>query len=335
MAITVRDVARHAGVSAMSVSRVVNDKPGVSAETRARVEAAIAELDYAPSGVASSLLSSHSQLIGMVVPDVSNPFFGPIVHGAEAVARRAGYRLLLCNSESDLRLERDYVSDLVKHRVEGLIIAPAGDASLAHLRRLAERRFPMVLVDRSVAGLPCDSVTLDNFSAADKLIAHLLSLGHRRIALLIDSSDVSTSRERLAGATRALATAGIGLDEALVFRTSTDLLGGFRATQQALAAARRPTAIFALNNMIAVGAIQAVRQAGLSVPGDISLVCFDDVPHLAVVAPILTVIDQPADEMARVAAQLLLERISGAVRGEPRTVKFPGTLVVRSSVAAV
>src|SRR5882724_11339930 len=134
MAVTVRDVARRAGVSAMTVSRVINDRDGVSSEAREKVEKAIFELDYSPSKIASSLISSRTQLIGMIVPDVSNPFFGPIVRGAEVTARKAGYRLLICNSESDIRLERDYVADLVEHRVEGLIVAPVGDASAAHLK---------------------------------------------------------------------------------------------------------------------------------------------------------------------------------------------------------
>ena len=150
MVATVRDVARKAGVSAMTVSRVVNDRPGVSAETRKRIEAAIAELNYAPSKVAGSLTSQKTELIGMIVPDVSNPFFGPIVRGAEQAARKAGYRLLLCNSESDLRLEKDYVADLVAHRVEGLLIAPVGDRSKGHLGRLVQQGFP----DRSPRS-PC------------------------------------------------------------------------------------------------------------------------------------------------------------------------------------
>jgi LacI family transcriptional regulator len=331
MATTVRDVARKAGVSAMTVSRVINGRAGVSAETRTKIETAIAELDYTPSKIAIGLTSAKTQMLGMIVPDVSNPFFGPIVRGAEATARKAGYRLLLCNSESDLRLERDYVSDLVEHRVEGLIIAPVGDASASHLRRLVERHFPVVLIDRRVAGLGCDSVGLDNTDAAQRLIGHLIERGHRRIALVMDAADVSTARERLAGARRAFDAAGLVLDDNLVFRTSTDQVGGYRAAQQALAATPRPTAVFAVNNMTAVGVMQALRQAQVRVPEDMALVCFDDVQHLAIISPFLTVIDQPAEIMAQVAAQLLLERIAGSGGKLPREVSFPGQLIVRRS----
>lgn len=331
MATTIRDVARLAGVSAMTVSRVINEQPGVSPETRQRIDAAIAELDYAPSKVASSLISSKTGLLGMILPDVLNPFFGPIVRGAETMARKHGYRLLLCNSESDLRLERDYVSDLVAHRVEGLLIAPARDGSRQHLGRLVEGSFPMVLLDRLVDGLNCDSVTLDNTDAARRLVAHLIAIGHRRIAFVTDADDVSTGRQRLAGYRRALADGGIGFDEELVFHTSTDQMGGYRAAQLVLALTERPTAIFTVNNMTAVGVMQALRQAHLKVPEDVALVCFDDVQHLAVMAPFLTVIDQPAETMAQVAMQLLLERIAGNGGKQPRVVSFPGDLIVRES----
>lgn len=317
----------------MTVSRVINDRAGVSSETRAKIEAAIAELDYAPSKVASSLISQKTQLIGMIVPDVSNPFFGPVVRGAEVMARKAGYRLLLCNSENDLRLERDYVSDLVSHRVEGLIIAPASESSATHLRRLVEQNFPIVLIDRHLRSLACDSVTLDNTAAAEKLVDHVVAMGHRRIAFVTDAENVSTGHERLAGYRAALAKAGIDYDADLVFRTSTDQMGGYRATQQILASAARPSAIFAINNMTAIGVVQALHQAGLNVPENISLVCFDDVQHLAILAPFLTVIDQPAETMAQVATRMLLERIGGDAGSKPRAVSFPGELVIRTSVA--
>lgn len=331
MAVTVRDVARRAGVSTMTVSRVINDQPGVSVETRKRTERAIAELNYAPSKVASSLTSSKTELIGMIVPDVSNPFFGPLVRGGETTARKAGFRLLLCNSENDLRLERDYIADLVAHRVEGLVIVPVGNRSDANLGRLIERNFPIVLLDRVVEGLSCDSVTLENAAGAAQMIKHLHAVGHRRIVFVTDADDVSTGRERLAGVKLGLEAVGLPVSDDLAFHTTTDEMGGYRAAQQILALPTRPSAIFAVNNMTALGIMQALRQAGLRVPEDIALVCFDDLKHLAVIAPFLTVIDQPAETMARVAMQLLLERIGGQGAKSPRTATFPGTLVVRES----
>lgn len=331
MAVTLRDVARKAGVSAMSVSRVLNRQPGVSAELRSKVEAAVAELDYAPGKVAGRPSSPRTQLIGMIVPDVSNPFFAPVVRGAETTARRAGFRLLLCNTESDLRLERDYIEDLVVHRVEGLLIAPVGDRSAGHLARLLDQNFPLVLLDRKVDGLSCDSVTLNNVDAGFRLMSHLLAIGHRRIAFVADAEEVSTGRERLQGAKQALSAAGVAWNDDLVFHTSTDQTGGYRAAQLILGLPKPPTAIFAVNNMTALGVMQALKLADLRVPEDIALVCFDDVPHLAVIAPFLTVVDQPAETMAQVAMQLLLERISGNAGQHARIVNFPGQLIVRQS----
>jgi LacI family transcriptional regulator len=317
----------------MTVSRVINERPGVSAEARAKIEAAIAELDYAPSKIASSLISHKTQLLGVIVPDVSNPFFAPVVHGVEVTARRAGYRLLLCNSESDLRLERDYVADLVSHRVEGLVIAPVSDKSGNHLKRLVDRNFPVVLIDRFVRDLACDSVTLDNVAAAEALVSHVIQMGHRQIAFVADSEATSTGEERLAGYRRALEAGHIRFDTELIFRTSTDQMGGYRAAQQVLAMSRRPTAIFAINNLVAIGVVRALHEAHLDVPRDVSLVCFDDVQHLAIVAPFLTVVDQPAEQMAEAATSMLLERIRHEAGSKPRAVKFPGQLIVRSSVA--
>src|SRR6266404_1439066 len=167
---TVRDVARRAGVSAMTVSRVINGSAGVRPETRRRVERAVTELDFVPNGVARGLMSSKSGTLGLIVPDISNPFFSILVRGAETVARRAGYRVLLCNSEADLALERQYIDDMISLRIEGLLIAPVGDRSRASLLSLTRRSFPLVLIDRSVERLDCDLVQADSTAGAREMV---------------------------------------------------------------------------------------------------------------------------------------------------------------------
>src|SRR5271154_1595912 len=162
MAATLHEVGRRAGVSAMTVSRVVNGRGGVDMETRQRVEEAIHALDYVPNRIARGLISQKTQTIGLIVPDVVNPFFGPVVRGAEGAARKAGYRVLLCNSEGDLRLEREYIEDLVSHRVEGLLLAPANDGSTHSVFPLLRREFPIVLIDRALPALDCDLVVSDS-----------------------------------------------------------------------------------------------------------------------------------------------------------------------------
>jgi LacI family transcriptional regulator len=315
----------------MTVSRVINGRPGVDADTQRRVEEAIAALDYVPNRIARGLISQKTETLGLIVPDVANPFFAPVVRGAEAAARRAGYRLLLCNSEGDLRLEREYIEDLVSHRVEGLLLAPASDRSRTAILPLLRGDFPVVLLDRSLPDIDCDLVMSDSASGARRMVEHLIAVGHRQIAHITDAEDTSTGRDRLRGYCEALAAAGIPLREELISRTTVDRLGGNRATQQMLALDPLPTAVFAVNNMTAVGAMQALREKGLAVPRDIGLVCFDDVEHLAVLSPFLTVVDQPAETFGSLGTQLLLERISGKAGLRTRRIVLQADLIVRES----
>lgn len=331
MPITLRDVGRLAGVSAMTVSRVINGREGVDAETQRKVEEAIQALDYVPNRLARGLISAKTQTIGLIVPDVVNPFFSPVVRGAETTARKAGYRVLLCNSEGDLRLEREYIEDLVSHRVEGLLLAPANDRSRQSVSPLLRRDFPLVLIDRALPDLDCDLIVSDSAAGARRLVEHLVSLGHRDIAHVTDVDDTSTGRERLRGYREALEAAGIAYREELVFRTTVDQIGGYRATQQVLDLEHVPTAIFTVNNMTVVGAMQALRERGMSVPADMALVCFDDVEHLAVLSPFLTVIDQPAETFGSLGAQLLLERIAGKAGRRSRRIVLQTDLIVRQS----
>jgi LacI family transcriptional regulator len=331
MTVTLRDVAKRAGVSAMTVSRVINGGASVDPETQRLVEAAILELDYVPNRVARGLVSQKTKTIGLIVPDVVNPFFAAVVRGAETTARKAGYRVLLCNSEADLRLEREYIADLVAHRVDGLLLAPASDRSRVALLPLMRGNFPIVLLDRSLPEIDCDVVVSDSIAGARRLTEHLIKVGHRRIAHFTDSDDVSTGRDRLRGYREALEAAEIAYSDDLVFRTTVDRIGGYRAAQQMLALDPLPTAIFTVNNMTVVGAMESLRERGLKVPEDIGLVCYDDVEHLAVLSPFLTVMDQPAETFGTLGAQLLFERISGKAGVRSRRIVLQADLVVRDS----
>src|ERR671933_485699 len=194
--VTIRDVARRAGVSPMTVSRVINDSAGVRPETRGRVEQAIAQLGYVPSRLARGLSAQRTGTLALIVPDVANPFFTLIVRGAEDVARRAGYRVILCDTRADLAIEREVIEEMLAHRVEGLLIAPVSDRSREHLRRLAKFGVPFVLIDRTVTGVDADAVLGDSATGARRLVEHLISLGHRRIAMIVESDEVSTAPDR-------------------------------------------------------------------------------------------------------------------------------------------
>ncbi|MEP7053711.1 MAG: LacI family DNA-binding transcriptional regulator [Actinomycetota bacterium] len=333
MRVTVHEVAKLAGVSAMTVSRVVNRAAYVSPATRQRVEAAIAELGYVPNGLARAMTSRKTGALSVVVPDVTNPFFTHVLHGAEKTARQAGYRVTICSSEADEELERQYLSDIISNQADGVIIAPVGDSSRARLQVLRRNNVPFVLVDRSVAGLECDLVQGDSVGGARTLVSHLTSLGHRRIAMISEDEGVSTARDRQRGYEDALHDVGVQADPKLFVRATVteDFEGGARAMRQLLTLKERPTAVFVVNNMAAVGAIRAIREGGLEVPGDIAVVAFDDVAHAAVLSPFLTVMAQPADMFGMLAVQLLLERITGRDEARRRIVVLPGDLIVRAS----
>jgi LacI family transcriptional regulator len=334
MKVSLRDVARQAGVSPMTVSRVINNAASVKPETRQRVEEVIAATGYIPNRLAQGLISQRTGTLGLIIPDVSNPFFALVLRAAEITARREGYRVLVCNTEGDAGLERDYIHNLISHQVDGLMVAPVGDRSRNGLLPLMQRSYPLVLLDRSVQGIECDLVQGDSAGGAQRLIRHLLAVGHRRIAIILGPDDVSTTRERYAGYCGALDAAKLPLDRDLVVETTVDQPGGYRAMQQILRLDARPSAVFAVNNMTAMGAMQALREQGLAVPDAFGLVCFDDVEHLAILAPFMTVVDQPAEAFGAMATQMLLERIGGRAPEKPRLVRLPTTLIIRVSCGA-
>jgi LacI family transcriptional regulator len=332
---TIRDVARLAGVSSMTVSRVINGSERVSPATRQRVEEAIDELGYVPSRLARGLIRQKTGTLALIVPDVANPFFTLVVRGAEEVARRADYRLLLCDTRSDLELEREVIEELLAHRVEGIAIAPVSDRSRTHLRRLAKFGVPFVLIDRTVQGVDSDLIVGDNEGGARRLVTHLLELGHRRIGLIVEADDVSTARHRRQGYESALAAAGVPVDESLIVRADADPSGGFEGMRRLLTLDERPTAVFAVNNLVALGVIEAVRDAGLEVPDDVALVCFDDIEYASRMYPFLTVMAQPAETLGSLGTQLLLERIDGRARARGRSVVLSAQFIVRKSCGEV
>lgn len=334
MAVTIRDVAHRAGVSAMTVSRVINGSAKVTDETRTRVEAAIAELSYVPNTLARGLTQHRSGTIGMVVPDLGDPFFTLVLRGAEQVARRAGYRLIVCNTNSENELEAGYIDDLIAHQVDGIIIAPVNDLSKPVIARLAARPMPHVLVDRSIPGVEADIVQGDSIGGARILVDHLVAHGHRTIAHITEPQNVSTARDRLSGYREALEAHGIPYDPELVEEGSgATIAGAETATARLLQRQAPPSAIFAVNNLAAVGVVLAVRAAGLSVPGEVAVACFDDIELAALICPFLTVMAQPATSFGTLAIQLLLDQIQGTATTRRRVVVLPGDLIVRESTA--
>jgi LacI family transcriptional regulator len=335
MRVTIHDVAADAGVSAMTVSRVINESPRVSADTRRRVQISIAKLGYVPNRLARSLIQRKTAAFGVIVPDVANPFFTLIVRGVERVAWRAGYHVILCDTQGDLERERGYVEDMISFQVEGVLIAPVGDGSKPHLRLLMRNGVPFVLIDRSIAGFDGDLVQGDSIAGARQLVTHLIDLGHRRIGMLREGLEVSTARDRLQGYREAIASGGLPFDEALVASSSAIDPGVAKeSTFQLLDLPEPPTAIFAVNNIAVVGVVEAARDRELDIPRDLALVCFDDIEHISRIYPFLTVMAQPAETFGTIATQLLLDRLGSGVAERRRMVVLPADLIIRLSSGA-
>lgn len=330
--ITIGDVAHRAGVSAMTVSRVINNSGYISQETRERVEQAIADLGYVPNALARSLRFKQTKTLALVLTDITNPFFTTIARGVEDTASEQGFSVMFCNTDESEEKEANYLNVLVQKQVDGVLLVPAL-SSPDSVIFLAERGVPCVVLDRRTPGATVDIVHCDSEQGACGLVEHLLSLGHRRIAILTGPEVVSTAADRVAGYRRALAAAGLASDPALVCYGSFTQDSGARMARAMLALPQPPTALFAANNFIALGALGALRQAGVRVPDDISLVTFDDLPAAMVINPFLTAAAQPAYEMGRQAINLLLDRLAERGPTAPRDITLPTELIVRASSA--
>lgn len=332
---TVHDVARRAGVSTSTVSHVVNGTRFVSDELRERVMQAMRELQYIPNAAARMLTLKRSHMIGLIVSDIRNPFFASVARGVEDVAQEHGYTVVLCNSDENAEREAACLTALESRAVDGVLLASAGVAD-AHLARLVRAGYPIVLVDRDLPDLGAPAVLLDNEGAAYGAVRHLISGGHRRIAMLTGRASISTTVERVAGYGRALAEAGIAIDKSLLVSGSSTAEGGFQAANKVLDNRRPPSAIFSGNNLMSIGALQAIAGRGLSVPDDVALVGFDDFPYpwSDAFRPHLTTVAQPTYELGRRAAEVLVERLHGASSGEASRTILQGKLVVRESSGA-
>ena len=327
---TIRDVAQRAGVAPITVSRVVNNSGYVSQAARQRVEAAIADLNYVPNTLARSLRFKKTRVLALVVTDITNPFWTTVARGVEDVANANGFNVILCNTDEDEAKQNDYLQVLLQKRVDGFVLVPARSAADA-VRLIQSQKVPVVVIDREVPGVEVDVVRSDSEGGAFLLTRHLLELGHRHIAALSGPEDISTAIQRVAGYRRALREAGLRPSAEIVFHGSYDPEGGYATGHAALALKPRPTAFFAANNFIAVGALRAVQEVGLRVPEDVALVCFDDVPAWFSVDPFLTVASQPAYQMGEQATELLLERLSAHAPSQPREVVLSVQIQIRRS----
>ena len=334
--VTVRDVARRAGVSTSTVSHVLNRTRFVSDDLRDRVVAAMRELHYYPNAAARMLSLKRSNALGLIVSDIRNPFFASIARGVEDVAQEHGYTVVLCNSDEDLAKESACLKTLESRQVDGVLLASAGLAD-EHVSRLVLAGYPVVLVDRDLPDLRTPAVLLDNEGAAYSAVRHLIERGHGRIGMLSGRGAISTTTERVAGYERALREAGLELDDRLVISGESTSEGGAAATHALLDLEPPPTAIFSGNNLMSIGALHAIASRGLTVPDDVALVGFDDFPFpwSDAFRPHLTTVAQPTYELGRRAAEMLVHMLTGSNNTAPQRMVLQGKLVIRESSGAL
>ncbi len=331
MAATIADVARRAAVSTATVSRVLAGLGHATPETQARVLEAARELDYRPSAIARSLKRQSTQTFGLIVTDIENPYFPELVRVVEDAARAEGYSILLCNAADDPDREMFYLDLLVERRVDGLIIA-ASSLGARHGEWLAAAPLPVVLINTAAPDVDLPSIASDNRDGGRQSADHLLALGHRRFGYLMPPPRNADAPERLAGVRDGLDAAGLGSD-AVVVATGAPLVGGGEAAMlELLDRAPATTAVVAYNDLMAIGAMRALRRRGRRVPADVSVVGFDDVALSAYVDPPLTTIAQSTAEMGRWA----VEQLTRAVRGRNgvttgAVVRLPVRLQARGS----
>jgi LacI family transcriptional regulator len=328
--VTIRDVAAVAKVSPATVSRVLNFDERVDAAMRERVLAAVERLGYRPNSQARSLRTQATRVLGLIISDIQNPFFTSLVRGVEDAASARDFSVVLANSDEDLAKEQRYLQVAAAEQMAGVILSPAS-SSHTRIKVLTDRSIPVVTIDRRI-NAEVDSVAVDNVAGSLEAVRHLVAAGARRIAMIAGRDDASSAADRLAGYRAALAEARIPFDPALVVGGDFRLEGGHRAAEVLLALPEIPDAIFVANNLMLVGALNALGEAGLQAPDDLLVAGFDEMSW-AGFAPPLTLVEQPTYEIGRQAAEILLRRIGGD-RGPAEHVVLPAVLRTRSSTAS-
>ena len=327
---TMRDVARLAEVSIATVSAVTNGTAVVSPKRAERVRKAMEALDYHADQIARSLKTGRTQVLGMVLPDVTNPFYPEVIVGAEEIARAAHYSVMLCNANEDPLQEQQQLNTLFSHRVDGVLIA-CSDPAIS-FDRLMRRRFPIVCFDRIPPGFQGDTAATDNFQGAYEATRHLVELGHERIAILAGRTNLSTHSSRLEGFRRAMADARIPMRDEFCWLGGMQPQAGYDVGRRLFGLRRRPSAVFCTNNKLLLGLVRAMGEAGVRCPEDISVVGFDDFTWTENFHPRLTTVAQPARELGRRAMRLLIERVENNVDEVPsRQIVLEQELKVRDS----
>jgi LacI family transcriptional regulator len=326
--VTIKDVAREAGVSVATVSRVWNEADFVSPETRQRVAEVAARLGYSPHGAARSLITRTTHALGVLLPDLYGEFFSEIIRGIDHTAQAAGYHILVSSSH-DSKDEIDAALRSMRGRVDGLIIM-SPDLDAQQTLHSLQGSFPVVLLNGGAETTAFDSITIENHAGAREMVLHLIARGHRRIAMIGGPQRNYDAAERLRGYQSALEESGIAADASMLMQGDFSELSGHRAVHELLTLGQRPTAIFAANDSMAIGALSALRENGLRVPDDMAVAGFDDIPLARYMNPPLSTVHVDISQLGERAAALLLVSLQKGNRSHEQ-LRLPTTLVIRAS----
>ncbi len=324
-----KDVARLAGVSTATVSRVLNDLGLTSDVTRERVLHAVRELDYHPNWLARSLRSRRTNTLGLILPDIENPFFTSLVKGVERSASARGWNVIFCNTDESIQREEALVRTLAERKIDGLILCPAAGPH-EYMKRYLEHGLPIVTVNRTLADVSVPAVTADNQQGAYEAVRHLLAKGHRPLALILGTPGLSTTEARLAGCRRAAQEFALGPEDLYIRAGYGRTAQGFKATLESLDLHPRPRAVFAFNNLMAEAALMAIHHRGLRCPDDVALIGFDDFRSAAALSPPLSVVEQDPEGMGAKAVDQLARVIAAGEQAAACTV-MPTRLLIRES----
>ncbi len=328
MTTTIKDIARQIGISYSSVSRALNGKPGVGEKMRCRIVALADELGYQPNDLARGLVNKTSKTIGVIIPDINNPFFGEIVKGIIETANEEHYEVFLCISEWDSVKERDYINTLSKKRVDGIILKPAMD----HKKNIYEHiRAPIMFIEQSWQDNQSEhTVEVDNVKGGYMAISHLIDCGYRNIGFLAGRKDSYSSALRMTGCESALQEKALLLNRDWIENSDFNIEGGYEATKRLLSRAKGIDAIFAFNDILALGAMQALKELGYEIPGDIGVMGYDNITYSGLPQIQLTTINQPKYELGRMISSTLLDIIKDREILEKKVVLSP-TLISRAT----
>ena len=332
MAATMKDIARRTGLGLATISSYFNGG-NVREKNRIKIEEAIEELHYEVNEVARGLKTNATRTIGVVIPELNNTFCAEIITGMEDVLRSHGYATIVCDCRTDKKLEREAVEFLTRRRVDGIINMPV-DEEGNHLKRFQKTGKPIVLIDRKIQGINCDSVLVDNKKAAEDAVRYFIERGHRNIGIIGGPKEVFTAQERMAGYYKALESAGIPVSESLIWHGDYTIQGGVRGLEELVQNNPEMTAVFVTNYEMTMGAMIGVNELGIRIPEQLSMIGFDNLQFARACNPRLTIVSQPTDGIAKEVAKVMLDRLenTGEASGELFSEKLETEIIAGKSV---